>query len=288
MSQIAKGGSSLRGVKSPLKWHSHGGKSYLADWVISHMPEHTRYVEPFFGGGSVLLRKNPEGISEFANDLNGDLASFWKILRDPKRFQELQRFAEATPLSQDEFETALENLDWFRMGEVEHAAAFFIRCRQSRQGLMKDYCTPTRRTRRGMNENVSAWLSAVDGLPDVHQRLRRVEVWNRPAIEVIDKLDSPDTLFYLDPPYLHETRNAKDAYEHEMTNAGHQELLEKLETIEGKFILSGYPSQLYHDFLMGNPWHMVTREIDNKSSGAKAKQKKMECLWMNFEPGEES
>jgi DNA adenine methylase len=273
-------------AQQPLKWH--GGKSYLAKRIIELMPPHTRYCEPFAGGLAVLFQKPCEGVSEFVNDLNHDLTLFWSTLQHEELFEQFQRIVQAVPLSQAEWvgsdlddQVPHPRAKW---SIVERAVAFFIRYRQSRQGLGKDFCTPTSRTRRGMNENVSAWLSAVDGLPEAHARLRRVEIRNQDACEFIQKLDSPDTLFYCDPPYLHETRHksATDAYECEMTVEQHQELLRTLGAIQGKFLLSGYPSSIYEGAREVYGWHRIDIEIDNKSSGAKVKAKKIESLWMNY------
>lgn len=269
-------------LTQPIKWH--GGKHYLADWIISHMPPHTHYVEPYFGGGSVLLRKDPEGVSEVVNDLNGGLTNFWRVVADDVSFARFMRLIEATPFSELEFRESCFNIDDLNP-DPDSAAGFFVRARQSRQGLMKDFATLSRtRTRRGMNEQVSSWLTAIEGLPEVHARLKRVVILNRPALDVIRQQDGPETLFYLDPPYLHETRVTTSDYECEMSERDHHELLSCLATIKGRFLLSGYPSQLYERHARSHEWHCVTREIDNKASGAKNKQKKTECLWMNYQP----
>lgn len=265
-------------LTQPIK--RHGGKHYLADWIISHMPPHTRYVEPYFGGGSVLLRKPCEGVAEFAGDADGELANFWTVLASPALFGRFYRIVQAIPLGKPAFEWAKAQDGG---GIVTRAVAFFVRSRQSRQGLLKDFMTPSSRRRRGMNENVSAWLTAVDGLAEVHARLLRVEVRNDPALKLITELDSTTTLFYLDPPYLHETRSSVGEYGLlEMTELDHKLLLDALNDIEGKFILSGYPSKLYDFVGEMRGWRRVEREIDNKASSGKVKAKKTECLWMNF------
>lgn len=297
----------------PIKWH--GGKSYLARWIIGLMPPHTRYCEPYFGGGAVLFNKPCEGVSEYVNDINGELTNFWRVLQGDETFAEFRRVLEFMPLSDDEFRLAVEESGRFstECQNVPAAIGFFIRYRQSRQALGKDYVTPTRRTRRGMNEQVSAWLSAVECLPEAHERLRRVEVWTRPAIEVIDKLDSPDTLFYMDPPYLHSTRTAKSAYEFEMSTFDHACLLARLcdpeinrfdcfgefvgnlsdseldevarqylTPMHGKFLLSGHRSGLYGRVSDLHAWAVEEVEIDNKASGKKAKDAKTEIVWRNF------
>lgn len=261
---------------SALKWW--GGKHYLAPWIISHMPPHRNYVEPFFGGGQVLFAKEPEGISEVANDIDGELMNFWRVLQHADQFSRLKRRLEATPFAEQEFELSITP---HLAGEVERAAMLFVRCRQSLAGRGKTFAPVSKtRTRRGMNEQVSAWLAAIDGLPDVHARLRRVLILNRPALGVIREFDGPDTLFYLDPPYLHETRAAADVYRYEMTATDHAELLARLRTLRGRVILSGYPSALYDTELAA--WRRVTRTEPNHAAGGESKREMTEVLWMNF------
>lgn len=273
-------------LTQPIKWH--GGKHYLAPLIISHFPQHVHYVEPYFGGGSVLLQKPEElveGHSEVVNDKHVELVNFWQVLSDENDFEEFVRIVEATPLCQCDWARA-ETAWWQTESRSERAARFFIRARQSRQGLMKDFATLSRnRTRRGMNEQVSSWLTAVEGLPDVHARLKRVVILNDDALKVIKQQDGPNTLFYLDPPYLHETRVTTSDYQHEMTIEQHHALLELLSGISGKFILSGYPSALYKRFADDNGWRLVETLIDNKASSKKTKEKKTECLWMNYDSG---
>lgn len=271
-------------MQTPLKWH--GGKFYLANKIVALMPPHTRYLEPFAGGLSVLIAKPHEGIAEWANDLNGELSNFWFVLGHGGLFDQFVRKVQATPLSEEVFDDA-KSVETY-LAEIgtpwERAANFFIRIRQSRQGLGKDFCTPTSRTRRGMNENVSAWLSAVDGLADVHARLRRVEIWCRPAVEAITKLDGPGLLAYCDPPYLHETRNSTGEYgSFEMSNADHEELLRVLAGMKGKFQLSGYRSDLYDFYADMYGWRRVDFDLPNNASGSKSKERKTECLWMNYD-----
>lgn len=273
----------------PLK--VHGGKSYLADWIISLMPPHVHYVEPYFGGGAVLFRKPYDGISEVANDLNGDLQNFWNVLKTPTEFRELERALSLTPFSQPEWTKAVwaslnqpSDIHKSFRGRVASAINFFIRYRQSRQGLGTSFATLSKtRTRSGMNEQVSSWLAAIDSFQEAHARLRRVVILSKPALDVIRSEDSPQTLFYCDPPYLSDTRSAKDAYgPYEMTADDHCLLLDTLARIKGKFLLSGYPSLLYHRLAKGFDFNRHSKRIDNKASGSRSKQIKTECLWCNF------
>jgi DNA adenine methylase len=275
----------------PLKWH--GGKSYLAAKIVALMPAHLHYVEPFAGGLAVLLARDPEdprlwlsnagshrGVSEVVNDLDGQLVNFWRVLRDDDLFQRFCRQAEAIPFSRSEWQAARDHVS--QGDPVADAVAFFVHCRQSRSGLRTGFSPITRtRTRRGMNGNASEWLSAVEGLTVVHERLRRVVVENMPALELIRREDGPATLYYCDPPYLHSTRTAPKAYgAFEMTEEQHRELLDVLRQCKGKVMLSGYPSELYDDTLAG--WTRHTFDLPNQVSAAKVKGRETEVLWCNF------
>lgn len=267
-------------INPPLKWH--GGKHYLASKIVAMMPPHVHYVEPFFGGGSVLLAKDPEGVSEVVNDLNAELSNFWSVLQNKSAFAFFKRIIESVPFSETEFNNAEESLGG---SYIDQAVSFFIRCRQSLAGRMKDFASISRnRTRRGMNEQASAWLTAIEGLPAVHARLKRVVILNRDALDVIKQQDGPNTLFYCDPPYLHETRATTGEYQHEMSAVQHAELLVTLESIKGKFMLSGYHSSLYERYAKENNWHRVDWELPNNSAGGATKRRMIESVWMNFEP----
>ncbi len=253
------------------------------------MPPHLHYCEPYFGGGSVLLAKDPEGVSEAVNDIDGRLMNFWKCLAVPRTFPEFVRAAQATPFSEAVWEGCVDLIDDCEChckGAAECvycALRFFVRCRQSLAGRGKAFAPlSTARTRRGMNEQASAWLSAVEGLPAVHARLARVAITCRPAIDCIRQQDGPGTLFYLDPPYMLETRKSKDVYGFEMQHECHEKLLTQLSELNGKFILSGYNSKLYDWHSGHNGWHRRTVNVPNNAAGGKTKRRMEECLWTNF------
>jgi DNA adenine methylase len=279
-------------LTQPLKWW--GGKHYLAKLLIALMPLHLHFVEAYAGGLAVLLEKDPfdkskywgqksyeQGISEVVNDLNRDLTNFWRVMQGEDTFAAFRRRIEAMPFSQVEWEDAELRQSPKSDLDVEAAVAFFVRCRQSRAGGFKDFATLSRnRTRRLQNEQVSAWANCVEGLAAVSARLRRVVILNQPAVDVIRQQDGPATLFYLDPPYLHDTRASKDVYQHEMTEADHRELLATIKQCQGKVMLSGYPNELYSGELAG--WNRHDFLIDNKAAGGTTKRKMIEAVWMNY------
>jgi DNA adenine methylase len=282
----------------PLKWH--GGKHYLAPKIVELMPVHLHYVEPYFGGGAVLLARNPgdetkfwgtkgyeRGVSEVVNDVNRDLMNFWWVLQNEPAFKRFMRKVEGIPFSQVEWEFARSRVAPHADGkpDVEAAVAFFVWCRQSRAGQMKAFAPLSKdRTRRGMNEQASAWWTCVEGLPEIHKRLKRVAVLCDDAIKVIRQQDGAKTLFYCDPPYVHEARASTDAYHHEMTEEDHVQLLETLETIQGSFMLSGYPNDLYDEFAEEHGWRWKDFDLPNNVAGGKSKRRMTERVWMNFEP----
>lgn len=264
-------------VPPPLKWH--GGKWYLAPKIVALMPPHIHYVEAYAGGLSVLLAKDPDGISEVVNDINGHLSNFWRALQNEQMFARLQRILEAVPFS--ELEWGDSDLSIPISDPVEASARFFVRCRQSLAGRMDTFAPLSRtRTRRRMNEQASAWLNAVEGLPAVHNRLKRVAVLNRDALDVIRQQDGPGTLYYLDPPYLSETRTADDVYSHEMSPTQHAELLDTIRQCKGRVMLSGYPSALY-DTRLAN-WARHEFFLPNQAAGGKQKRRMTEVVWCNF------
>jgi DNA adenine methylase len=263
-------------ISPPLKWH--GGKWYLATKIVALMPSHIHYVEPYGGGLSVLLAKDPEGISEVVNDLDGRLSNFWRVLQGEESFRKFQRTLEAVPFSEFEWRDSLQQAAG---NPVENAVRFFIHCRQSLAGRMNCFAPLSRtRTRRGMNEQASAWLNAVDGLPVIHNRLKRVSILNRNATDVIQQQDGPDTLFYLDPPYLGETRACESVYSHEMTAGQHEELLTIIRECAGHMMLSSYPSELYTSRL--RDWNRHEFVLPNQASGSKSKRRMTEIVWTNF------
>ena len=274
-----------KSLRSPLKYH--GGKTHQAERIVDLMPPHIHYVEPYCGGLSVLWAKNPIGVSEVVNDMNGQLINLFVTMQSEGQFPKFLRRVQATPFSESLFEAARNRLDSGMTPTnddemVQMAVDFFIVNRQSYSGRMEGFTVLSKtRTRRDMNEQASAWLGAIEGLPEIHRRLMRVVILSRPALEVIKSQDSPKTLFYLDPPYLLETRASTGQYgSYEMTDADHSELLALVRTVQGKVMLSGYPNDMYDRALA--EWNRHEYEQAKHSSGSKTKSRATEVIWMNF------
>jgi len=262
-------------VRPPVKWH--GGKRYLARRIIEHFPPHRVYLEPFGGGASVLLNKPPVDVETY-NDLDERITRLFRVLRDSgEEFVEQVRFI---PYSQIEFEAAKTYPP--DASDLEKAVCDFVRWRQSFGGKGDNWSFTTGRARGGMAGDVNAWWTAINMLPQIIYRLRRVQIICQPAIEAIERFDHKDGLIYCDPPYLHGTRSkgATDVYGIEMSDADHQDLAKLLKQCYAKIILSGYPSQLY-DRLYSD-WRRVDFDIANHAAGGKRKARETECLWMNF------
>jgi len=273
-------GSPVQPVKSPFAWY--GGKANYASWLIDQFPEHKRYVEPFGGAGHVLFAKSP-GTFEVFNDLDGRIVNFFTVLRDQESFERLQLILELSPHARQEFAEAVEAS--LCEDRVENARRFFVLMRQARGGLGMSKVTSrawavSKRVRRKMPEAVSKYLSAIDGLQAVHERLREMTIECLPALEVIDKYDDKDTFFYLDPAYMPETRHGQKAstYGREMTYEDHESLLSRILKVEGKVMISGYASALYDSTLAG--WRRDTH--DGKAQVANSGQPRVEVVWMNY------
>ena len=208
-------------LRPPVKWH--GGKRYLARRIIQQFPPHHTYVEPYGGAASVLLNQ-PASPVEVYNDLDQRITRLFRVLRD--HGQELQRRLSLTPYSEIEFEESEKDV----RDEIEQARRDFVRWRLSLGGRGDSFSFTLHRVRRGMADVVSGYLSMIDEqLPLIVERLRRVEILSRPALDVVRVWDKADTLHYCDPPYVPETRHegSRSIYGCEMTEDDHRRLVDE-------------------------------------------------------------
>ena len=257
----------------------YGGKFSHLDFILPLLPTHfTHYCEVFGGSAAVLINRPPAQVETY-NDLDGEVVNFFQCLRD--QGEALVRLIGLTPFSRAELIRALTPVNG--LTGLERARRFFVRARQTRTGLAQTssegrwaHCVLT--SRAEMAGAVSRWLGSVEGLPEIIQRLQRVQIENAPAQEVILRYDSPDTLFYCDPPYPHEARGDSKAYGYEMTNTEHERLAEILHSVRGAVALSGYRCGLM-DRLFKN-WHRVDADtrLCNSSKGERT-----ESLWINYD-----
>jgi DNA adenine methylase len=272
----AFGGSTL-GKLIAFGWY--GGKFSHADWLLPLLPKTTHYCEPYGGSAALLLNRHPSPVETY-NDLDGDVVNFFRVLRDER--EALIEAIALTPFSREEFERAIsEPSD--DVSQLELARRFYVRARQVRTGLAQKassgrwaHCTLT--SRAGMAGAVSRWLGAIEDLPYIVQRLQRVQIENAPAIEIIRRYDTEETLFYCDPPYPHSSRGDSNAYGYEMTDDEHRELAEVLHNVRGKVALSSYHCVLMNELY--SDWSYI--EAPQKMCHS-IKKLRQEVLWVNYE-----
>ncbi|MBI4285869.1 MAG: DNA adenine methylase [Chloroflexi bacterium] len=256
----------------------YGGKFSHLDWLLPLLPYTNHYCEPFGGSAAVLLNRKPSPVETY-NDVDGEVVNFFRVLREQK-----ERLIEAiglTPFSREELYTAVSE-PTEGLSELERARRFFVRARQARTGLAQTasvgrWATCRNTSRAGMAGAVSRWLGSVDSLPEIAARLLRVQIENRPAIDVIGQYDSTNTLFYCDPPYPHESRGDKNAYGYEMTEDAHRELASLLKNVKGLVAISGYHCQLMAELYQ--EWRCVEAPAKLCHS---VKEERQEVLWMNY------
>lgn len=234
-----------RRLRSPITWF--GGKGVLAPKIVPFFPRHSCYVEPFCGGASCLFAKPPSPV-EVVNDLDSDIVNFFRVLRDPQKFDRFYRLTSLTPYSREEFKTYRANwrADWPGCNDdVERAYRWYVIARMSFAGEFgRSWGRSVGTSRHGMANAVAQWLSIVDLLPALAERVRTVQIEHGDWLEVLESYDTPNTLFYCDPPFVHSTR-CGGKYQHEMDNAEHRELVEVLLSIQGRAVLSGYRNAIY-------------------------------------------
>lgn len=252
----------------------HGGKWMLSKWIISTFPAHRIYVEPYGGAASVLLRKK-RSYSEVYNDLDDEVVNLFRVARDQGTL--LADRLRLTPFSRKEYRQAFE----FTGDPVESAARLVIRSFMGfgSNSINRDIKSGFRsNSDRSGTTPAHDWRHYPRELKRTIGRLRGVVIENKPALELVKQHDSPHTLFYIDPPYVHKTRSAvmhgPHGYKHEMSNRQHIELALHLRAVEGMVIVSGYHSSLYDKLYKG--W-----EIEERKSLADGARPRLEVLYFN-------
>lgn len=253
-----------------MRWH--GGKWRLAKWIIAQFPAHHCYCEAFGGAASVLVQKQPSKF-EVYNDRYGRVVNVFRVLRDPEASGRLKDLLRWTAYAEDEYRLAREISDdpvedarrMLTLGHQAHGSTGA--CGGKRSGW-----------RRGIRphgpSSADEWKRICEHVESWALRLRGVYIENAGALEVMRRWDGADTLHYVDPPYLAETRTfGARAYAHEMDNDDHRALASGLQDLRGSVIVSGYPSQLYEELFAD--WQRIERQ----HLADKANQR-TEVLWL--------
>lgn len=286
----------------PLFWW-YGGKYYMRSILLARVPAHRVYVEPFGGAANLLICKPPADV-EVYNDKHGDVTHFFRVLRDPPLALTLQALLERTPYARAEFEQAFEPLPsetafetsvpidadaprWMHLWaqltpaqrrDVERARRFYIRQAQSYNGAGQTWSRPNGAAPRNRARRAQHIIAL---LPLFTQRFQNVIIENCHWRDLLPDYDVDGAFWYLDPPYVLETRDGGKVYEHEMTNAEHEELVRfLLTTRHAKVLLSGYQHPIYEP-LAQNGWFVEQFSIAKRASG-RAGRYGTETLWRNY------
>lgn len=257
----------------------YGAKNGLLKHLLPLLPECSHYCEPFCGSAAVLLNRRPSPI-ETLNDLNSDIVNFFQVLR--KSPLALVDSLLLTPYSREEFENAWR----FDSDPVERARRFYIRTQMdvAKAGHRKDksWSVNIKYSIGQHSYAVKNFHSKIPGLIDVADRLKMAQIENKPAVEIIRRYDSPQTLFYCDPPYMHSTRTSNNDYKHEMAISDHVELAKALNECSAMVAISGYDSPEMASLYKG--WSKIKFKAKQVPMSRGKGLVKQECLWVNYDP----
>lgn len=255
-----------------------GSKWRIAGQLAELIPPHHSYVEPFFGSGALLFRK-PSSAIETVNDLDHDVVNLFSCIQEDA--EKLARMIMTTPYSREMYDSAFgfENFINEVIGEKPYrkALVFLTKCWQGHGFRTNGYKVGWKNDVQGRESMYALWnwYRLPEWVIDIAERLRKVQIENRPALEVIDRFNYPNVFQYWDPPYLLGTRSGKQ-YKFEMSDSDHEELLKKALRSKAKIMISGYDSDLYNDYLKG--WKKeYFKELTEYGS------KRQEVVWMNYE-----
>jgi len=263
----------------PFAWY--GGKSLLAPTLVSLLPTHQTYCEVFGGSGALLFAKSSSRLEIF-NDLDSGVVNFFHVLRDAEQVDRLINLLFLTPYAYEEYYTCLAGWET-EVDPIEKARQWYVGVMQSMNSSIKN--TGWSHTKLAASNPARSWLKNTTHFTSFTERLARVQVDHRDFERVIASYDSPETCFYLDPPYHPDTRSKGRCYQYEMTEADHERLLFCIVQVQGMVILSGYSHPLYERAL--REWECIT--VSQKCSSAvrpgfgeaPTDWQRVECIWRN-------
>lgn len=275
-----------KNIRAPFPWFGGKGNPKIKKAILSLLPPHTRYVEPFGGGASILITKRPCEV-EIYNDVNRGIVSFFRVIASKEYFGPFMAKVREMPYSRELYEECLRT--WVAIHDpVEQAARWYYVAQQSFGGIFGNSWGSGVTT-----STTGRWKSSFDNLPRVHDRLQQVQIECCDWRDCLARYNGEGYLAYCDPPYVTGSRKA-GGYEHELKDSDHEELIQTLLQYDGAVLLSGYDSPLYAPLLDHN-WDKTEIEVccsaagRTRSSGlqgagkVRAKQKRIECIWRNPE-----
>lgn len=257
-------------MKPVLKYP--GSKWRIAKEIVQLIPEHHAYIEPYFGSGAVFFSKDASHI-ELINDLDDNVPNLFKCIRDCP--DELAGFIAAVPYARYEYERAFSEVNTEK-DSLKKAADFLVTCWQGHGFRTNGYRVGWKNDVQGRERMYALrnWYHLPEVILETAERLRCVQIDNRPALEVIKRFNYPNVFMYIDPPYILGTRTAKQ-YRHEMADADHEELLDILTKSNAKIMISGYESEMYNRALKG--WEKMQFRSNAEYGG-----NRVETVWMNY------
>lgn len=260
-----------------------GGKGLIINRLLPHIPAHNIFGEVCGGGAAMLLAKQPSPLDIY-NDVDSGLYNLFKVVSDADKFDKLRRKIILTPFSRAVYLECRDNWHTYA-DEIDRAWAFYVICRQGHASRMvaKSGWSYSKRVSGSRAESLDAWLSAVERLPEIYTRLTTVQVDCLDFFDFMPRYDTPDTFYYIDPPYY----GIDDIYASNFTHGDHLDLLDLLlgGGLNSKIMLSGYRCTPY-TVLDEAGWRSL--DFNHYSQGSVNKTntdaaRRVETIWMNYE-----
>lgn len=257
-------------MKTPITYY--GGKVKMTVHILPLIPEHTLYCEPFFGGGAIFFAKPPSKV-ECINDMNTEVINFYRVVQD--KFTALKKSINGTLHSRRSHQQAkiiYDNPDMFN--DVQRAWAFWV---LTNQGFAGQISNSWGYAKQKNSDSLKIKNKKIQFTKDYAKRLELVQIECTDALKVIFTRDTPQSFFYIDPPYFNSAMGHYGGYSYH----DFEDLLQLLENIKGKFLLSSYDSELLQRYTEKNGWD--SHGIDMTVSVAKGSRKpKREMLTANY------